>query len=303
MLYPPELRARSVQDSNFDCTVGLYLEFCRPEMPRRQTPRVPVRIPSASDFLRVRSRFSRRRQFPVCIDQKLHFRLEGAVRRRQCSSQDRESGARSVRESPHTPPRLRRSVRGQSVSAPLATSALRASSVERIDRLHRAAAAATRDLLSLDLCLTPPQSLFETKGKRLHGIIWASTPICRMVSSTTEVSAGPWRRNRVISSARADHGVKFGIGTGDICAQIDQVFRLPVKRQRFANLAARNRIAREWQAGIAAGSPNRAPGSRDNVRQPQVARQRDVPIQDRAHSIADRFVEIVAFHQHGKERR
>ncbi len=61
--------------------------------------------------------------------------------------------------------------------------------------------------------------------------------------------------------AGADDGVEFGIGSGNISAQVDQVFRLPVERERFANLPGVVGLLREWQAATADGSPNRAPGS------------------------------------------
>ena len=71
-----------------------------------------------------------------------------------------------------------------------------------------------------------------------------------MVSSIAFVSVGPWQRKRVISLRERIDGVEFGIGAGDISAQVDQVFRLPVERERFADLPGVVGLRGRGKAGL-----------------------------------------------------
>ena len=98
-----------------------------------------------------------------------------------------------------------------------------------------------------------------------------------------------------------DYRIQFRIGSGYVGSQINQVFGLAVERQRIANLAGVIGLLRSGETRLEPAYGIEHLDCRIVSGGPEIAGQRDMPIEDRAHGIADGFVEIVAFDQDGKE--
>ncbi len=85
--------------------------------------------------------------------------------------------------------------------------------------------------------------------------------------------------------------------------QLDQVGRLLIHRQGFANaLRGLGFLFGDHSIGEAAYRVEYIDGRIVSGGR-QVARQNQMPIQDAASRVANRLIEIVAFHQHGEEAR
>jgi hypothetical protein len=95
---------------------------------------------------------------------------------------------------------------------------------------------------------------------------------------------------------QADGRVQLRIGAAGIGAQVDQILRALVRRHGLSDLDRGIFLFGTAESGRETAHRLQNVDGRVVARRAQLARKNNVAVQDGAHRVADRLIEIIAFH-------